>query len=57
MDFYKSMNELKNYFIDFVNKTPSFGKSFICIDDKINNEIIKKIKNKNFLNLWPKILI
>ena len=44
MDFYKSMNELKNYFIDFVNKTPSFGKSFICIDDKINNEIIKKIK-------------
>ena len=41
MDFYKSMNELKNYFIDFVNKTPSFGKSFICIDDKINNEIIK----------------
>jgi len=48
MDFYKSMNELKNYFIEFVEKTPSFGKSFICIDDKINNELVKKIKNKNF---------
>ena len=48
MDFYKSMNELKNYFAEFVKKIPSFGKSFICIDDKINNEIIKKIKNKNF---------
>ena len=23
MDFYKSMNDLKNYFIEFVNKTPS----------------------------------
>ena len=48
MDFYKSMNNLKNYFIEFVEKTPSFGKSFICIDDKINNELVKKIKNKNF---------
>ncbi|MDA9178099.1 UDP-N-acetylmuramate--L-alanine ligase [Candidatus Pelagibacter sp.] len=48
MDFYKSMDELKNYFIEFVEKTPSFGKSFICIDDKINNELVKKIKNKNF---------
>ena len=48
MDFYKSMNELKDYFIEFVEKTPSFGKSFICVDDKINRELIKKIKNKNF---------
>ncbi len=48
MDFYKSMNDLKKYFIEFINKVPSFGKSFICIDDKINYELIKSIKNKNF---------
>ena len=48
MDFYKSMNDLKDYFIEFINKVPSFGKSFICVDDKINNEIIKKLKGKNF---------
>ena len=48
MDFYKSMNDLKNYFIKFIEKVPSFGKSFICIDDKINEEIVKKLKNKNF---------
>ncbi|WP_440931345.1 UDP-N-acetylmuramate--L-alanine ligase [Candidatus Pelagibacter sp.] len=48
MDFYKSMNDLKNYFINFINKVPSIGKSFICLDDKINKEIIKKLKNKNF---------
>ena len=48
MDFYKSMNDLKNYFIQFINKVPSFGKSFICLDDKINNDLVKKLKNKNF---------
>ena len=48
MDFYKSINGLKKYFVEFINKVPSFGKSFICIDDKINSELIKSIKNKNF---------
>ncbi len=48
MDFYKSMEDLKRYFIQFIDKVPSFGKSFICIDDKMNNNITKKLKNKNF---------
>jgi len=48
MDFYQSMDELKNYFIKFIDKVPSFGKSFICLDDKINHEIIKKLKGQNF---------
>lgn len=48
MDYYKSINDIKNHFIRFINKVPSFGKSFICIDDKINNELLKEIKHKNF---------
>src|SRR6056300_180936 len=48
MDFYKSMNELNNYFLKFVKKVPPFGKSFICIDDKNNKNLIKRISNKNF---------
>ncbi len=48
MDFYKSMRDLKNLFIKFINKVPSFGKSFICIDDKNNNELLKKISIKNY---------
>ena len=48
MDFYKSLEDLKKYFIHFIEKVPSFGKSFICIDDKINNQICKNLKNKNF---------
>jgi UDP-N-acetylmuramate--alanine ligase len=54
MDFYKSMNDLKKYFIEFVNKVPSFGKSFICIDNKMNNELIKEIRNKNFYTYGEK---
>ncbi len=48
MDYYKSMDDLKNLFISFINKVPSFGKSFICIDDKNNIELLKKIKIKNY---------
>ncbi len=48
MDFYKSIDDLKNYFTKFIEKVPSFGKSFICIDDKINFDIVKKLKNQNF---------
>ena len=48
MDYYHSMKELNKYFINFVNKVPSFGKSFICLDDKNNKNLIKNIKNKNF---------
>jgi UDP-N-acetylmuramate--alanine ligase len=48
MDFYSSMKELNEYFIKFVEKVPSFGKSFICLDDKNNKNLIKNFKNKNF---------
>ncbi len=48
MDYYKTMNNLKELFKKFLEKVPSFGKSFICLDDKINREIIKKLKIKNY---------
>ena len=48
MDYYNSMNDLKNLFIKFINKVPPFGKTFICIDDKNNKDLLKKIKIKNF---------
>ncbi len=48
MDFHKSMKKLFEQFYQFINKVPSYGKSIICIDDKNNRELIKKIKIKNF---------
>ena len=48
LDFYKSIEILKKNFINFIEKTPSFGKTFICLDDNINIDVIKKIKNLNY---------
>ena len=48
MDFYNSMKDLKELFIKFINKVPSFGKSFICIDDKNNKDLLNKLKIKNY---------
>ena len=48
LDYYKSINNLKKNFSDFIEKTPSLGKTFVCIDDKHSKEILKKIKKKNY---------
>ncbi len=48
LDFYKSLENLKKNFSIFIEKTPSLGKTFLCIDDKNIKEIIKKNNNKNF---------
>ena len=48
LDFYKSLEVLKKNFINFIEKTPSFGKAFICLDDKNNMDVIKKISNLNY---------
>jgi len=48
MDYYKSMNNLINYFVQFIEKVPSFGKSFICIDDKISKNLVRKLNSQNF---------
>ena len=48
MDYYKSMDNLFKLFQEFIGKVPSFGKSFICLDDKNNKSLIDKIKFKNF---------
>ncbi len=48
LDYYKTLQNLKNKFVEFINKTPTFGKSFVCIDDKNIENILFKIKNKNY---------
>ncbi len=48
MDYYKSMDTLVDLFKEFITKVPSFGKSFICLDDKNNRKLIKESKIKNF---------
>ena len=49
LDFYKSFRKLKKDFSSFIEKTPSFGKSLVCIDNINLKNLLKKSKTKNFL--------
>ena len=49
LDFYKNFNNLKKAFGNFINRTPTFGKSFVCTDDQELRKIASKLKNRNFL--------
>ena len=49
MDYYRSLNDLKRHFIKFMLKVPSFGKTFVCLDDKNIRDICKISKIKNIL--------
>ena len=53
MDFYKSLDDLKEHFIKFMLNVPSFGKTFVCIDDKNIKDIAKKVKSKIY---WLMVL-
>ncbi len=48
LDFYITLNNLRENFINFIDKTPSLGKTFLCIDDINVKKVITKIKSKNF---------
>ena len=48
LDFYKKFSNLLKSFKKFIEKTPPFGKSFICLDDINNQGLIKKLSIKNF---------
>tara|TARA_Y100001970_G_scaffold7375_1_gene8448 strand:+ start:10297 stop:11694 length:1398 start_codon:yes stop_codon:yes gene_type:complete len=49
LEHYGSIENLKRSFITFAEKTPTFGKTLICLDDKNNKSILKKIKNQNII--------
>ena len=49
LDFYGSVENLKKSFCTFIEKTPSFGKSLICIDDNNLKSLLPKFKTRNFL--------
>ena len=51
LDFYKTLNNLKKNFINFIDKTPSLGKTFVCIDDKNVKRLLKKPIPKIFIHM------
>jgi len=49
LDFYGNFENLKKSFFTFIEKTPSFGKSIVCIDNSNLKSLLSKCKTKNFL--------
>jgi len=49
LDFYGNFENLKKTFCNFIRKTPSFGKSLICIDDNNLKSLLPKCGTRNFL--------
>ena len=49
LDYYGNFEKLKKNFIKFIEKTPSFGKSFVCIDNKNLKSLLSRCKNNNYL--------
>ena len=49
LNFYGSFERLKKSFCTFIEKTPSFGKSLICIDDNNLKSLLPICKTRNFL--------
>ena len=49
LNYYGNFSKLKESFRDFIKKTPSIGKSIICIDDKNLKSLVKQCKKINFL--------
>ena len=49
LNYYGNFEKLKKSFRKFIEKTPSFGKSLICIDNDNLKILLKVCKNNNFL--------
>lgn len=48
IDFYRSMNNLRKTFIDFINKIPFYGRAILCVDDEEVQGLIPKL-TKSYL--------
>jgi len=46
LDFYSGIDEIKQIFIDFINKVPFYGRVVLCLDDPNIQEILPAVKKR-----------
>jgi len=46
LDYYADLEEIKNTFVDFINKVPFFGLAVLCLDDANIQAIIPRVKKR-----------
>jgi UDP-N-acetylmuramate--alanine ligase len=48
IDFYQSMNNLRETFVNFINKVPFYGRAILCLDDSEVQGLLPRLK-KSYL--------
>ncbi len=46
LDFYSGIEEIKQIFIDFINKVPFYGRAVLCLDDPNVQAILPEVKKR-----------
>jgi UDP-N-acetylmuramate--alanine ligase len=46
LDFYSGIEEIKDTFVDFINKVPFYGMAVLCLDDRNVAEVIPRVKKR-----------
>ena len=46
LDFYKDIDDIKNAFIQFIDRIPFYGLAVLCLDNEFVQDIIPKIKKR-----------
>jgi UDP-N-acetylmuramate--alanine ligase len=46
LDFYSGIDEIKQIFIDFINKVPFYGRAVLCLEDRNVQDILPSVKKR-----------
>ena len=46
LDYYKDLNEIRDTFVDFINKVPFYGVAVLCLDDENIQACIPQVKKR-----------
>jgi UDP-N-acetylmuramate--alanine ligase len=46
LDFYSGLDEIKEVFVDFINKVPFYGTAVLCLDDPNIQGIVPQVKKR-----------
>jgi UDP-N-acetylmuramate--alanine ligase len=46
LDFYSGIEEIKDTFVDFINKVPFYGLAVLCLDDRNVAEVLPRVEKR-----------
>jgi UDP-N-acetylmuramate--alanine ligase len=46
LDHYASLEEIRDAFVEFVNKVPFYGAAFVCVDDENVQSILPRVRRR-----------